>query len=145
MRTWRVAFACIAALGAGAVANAGEIVIPANVESIIQTEAARPPQQRVLDKAQMEQSRTQMRTWVSRSMDLGQAVRRTSTRFDRTSYVQQSSADTLRLPTERLGAAQEQAPTARWLPAGPHGPQPSRRRSRGGRSSIPRCNSTQRR
>lgn len=113
MRTWRVAFTCLAVLAAGVAANAGEIVIPANVESIIQTEAARPPQQRVLDKAQMEQSRTRMRTWVSRSMDLGAATKRTSTRFNRTSYVQQSSADTLRLPTERLGAAQEQAPIAR--------------------------------
>jgi hypothetical protein len=112
MRTWRVAFTCVAVLSAGVVANAGEIVIPANVESIIQTEAARPPEQRVLDKAQMEQSRTQMRTWVSRSMNLGQAVRRSSTRFNRTSYVQESGADTLRLPTERLGAAQEQAPVA---------------------------------
>jgi hypothetical protein len=112
MRAWRVAFTCLAVLSAGVAANAGEIVIPANVESIIQTEAARPPQQRVLNKAQMEQSRTQMRTWVSRSMDLGQAVRRASTRFDRTSYVQESGADTLRLPTERLGAAQEQAPVA---------------------------------
>ncbi|MCJ7823185.1 MAG: hypothetical protein MUQ26_08960, partial [Armatimonadetes bacterium] len=62
--------------------------------------------------AQMEQSRTRMRTWVSRSMDLGAATKRTSTRFNRTSYVEQSSSDTLRLPTERLGAAQEQAPVA---------------------------------
>jgi len=113
MRTWRVAFACIAALGAGAAANAGEIVIPANVESIIRTEAARPLEQRALDKAQMEQSRTLMRTWVSGSMDLSAATKRTSTRFDRTSYVQQSNTDTLRLPTERLGVTPEQAPIAR--------------------------------
>jgi len=113
MRTWRVAFAYIAVLGAAAVANAGEIVIPANVESIIQTEAARPLEQRALDKAQMEQCRTLMRTWVSGSMDLSAATKRTSTRFDRTSYVQQSSSDTLRLPTERLGVTPEQAPIAR--------------------------------
>jgi hypothetical protein len=113
MRAWRVAFTCLAVLSAGAVANAGEIVIPANVESIIQTEAARPLKQLALDKAQMEQSRTRMRTWVSRSMDLGAATKRTSTRFNRTSYVEQSSADTLRLPTERLGAALDQAPIAR--------------------------------
>ena len=113
MRTWRVAFAYIAVLGAAAVANAGEIVIPANVESIIQTEAARPLEQRALDKAQMEQCRTLMRTWVSGSMDLSAATKRTSTRFDRTSYVQQSSTDTLRLPTERLGATPGQAPIAR--------------------------------
>ena len=113
MRTWRVAFAYIAVLGAAAVANAGEIVIPANVESIIQTEAARPLEQRALDKAQMEQCRTLMRTWVSGSMDLSAATKRTSTRFDRTSYVQQSSSDTLRLPTERLRVTPEQAPIAR--------------------------------
>ena len=113
MRTWRVAFAYIAVLGAAAAANAGEIVIPANVESIIQTEAARPLEQRALDKAQMEQCRTLMRTWVSGSMDLSAATKRTSTRFDRTSYVQQSSTDTLRLPTERLGVTPGQAPIAR--------------------------------
>lgn len=113
MRTWRVAFTCLAVLSAGVAANAGEIVIPANVESIIQTEAARPLKQLTLDKAQMEQSRTRMRTWVSGSMDLGAATKRTSTRFNRTSYVEQSSSDTLRLPTERLGAAAEQAPIAR--------------------------------
>ena len=113
MRTWRVACTCLAVLGAGVAASAGEIVIPANVDSIIQTEAARPPRQLSLNTNQMEQSRTLMRTWVSRSMDLGQATRRASTRFDRTSYVQESETDMLRLPTERLSAAPEQAPIAR--------------------------------
>jgi len=102
MRTWCLVLACFGILGATMAASAGEIVISANVQSAIQAEASRSLKQFTLDKGQMEHTRTLMRTWVSGSMDLSAASKRVSQRFNRTSYMQRSDTDKVRLPAERL-------------------------------------------
>ena len=115
MKSWCITFTCVATLCSAAIANAAEVVISSAAEATIKLEASNPHKQFSLDKVQMAQTGALMRTWVSGSMDLSKAQKRESSRvIGRTSYVEQSTVDTLRLPTERFKITQKNAiPTSK--------------------------------
>ena len=80
----------------------GEIFISNDIKMQIAAEAAKVQKIVPLSTVQMEQHRKLFRTWVSGSINLNEAIKKVSKRFNRTTYMQEVTSEKLRLPTERL-------------------------------------------
>lgn len=87
---------------AAAQSAVGEIVIPDEIKTKINSEAVEEKKVVRLDKQKMDENKLFFRTWVSSSFDLDESTKRVSKRFDRVSYAQEISSEKINLPAERL-------------------------------------------
>lgn len=82
--------------------SSAAIVIPDQINIGIAAEAAKVLKTVPLKTLERDQNKLLFRTWVSESIDLNKAVKRTSPRTQRTTFKQSVMTEKLRMPTERM-------------------------------------------
>lgn len=82
--------------------SSAAIVIPDQINTAIAAEAAKVQKTVPLNTLERDQNKVLFRTWVSESIDLNRAARRTSRRIPRTTFKQSVMTEKLRMPAERM-------------------------------------------
>jgi hypothetical protein len=96
--------------------SSADIVISDQINTGIAAETAKVQKIVPLNTLQRDQNKLLFRTWVSESIDLNKAVKRTSRRTQSSTFKQSVTTEKLRMPTERMLLPKQPRPGALITP-----------------------------